>query len=81
MGREKDYIQEIVKNKKYLFIPEWSVEDINADPSKIGLPGSPTKVKNVENIVLTVKESKVLDSSDDSIKDMIEDLIKAHIIG
>lgn len=81
LGREKDYIQEIVKNKKYLFIPEWSVEDINADPSKIGLPGSPTKVKNVENIVLTVKESKVLDSSDDSIKDMIEDLINAHIIG
>ncbi|HHH54806.1 MAG TPA: electron transfer flavoprotein beta subunit/FixA family protein [Bacteroidetes bacterium] len=81
LGREKDFIQEIVNNKDYLLIPEWSVEDINADLEKIGLPGSPTKVKSVENIVLTVKESKILDSKDESIKEMINDLINAHIIG
>ena len=81
LGREKDYIKELVEQKDCLLIPEWGVEDINADPEKIGLPGSPTKVKSVENIVLTVKEAKVLDASAGSIKEMMKDLIDAHIIG
>ncbi len=81
LSREKDYIKEIVEKKNYLIIPEWGVEDINAEPDKIGLPGSPTKVKDVQNIVLTVKEAKVLDASEDSINEMMNDLIDAHIIG
>ena len=81
LAREKDFIVDLVNNKDYLNIPEWNVEDINADPQKIGLPGSPTKVKDVQNIVLTVKESKVLDNKQESIDVMIKDLIEAHIIG
>ena len=81
LEREPDLLRSRIEKNKDLFIPEWTVEDINADFDKIGLPGSPTKVKDVENIVLTAKESKVLNSSDADIDSMMGDLIGSHIIG
>lgn len=81
LGRETDMIKDLVSKRDYLLIPEWNVEDIGAEADKIGLPGSPTKVKNVENIILTATDSKVLDSSEQSIDLMVKELIDAHIIG
>lgn len=69
------------EKRPYLTIPEWNVEDIKADVSKIGLAGSPTKVKSVENIVFTANEAKVLSDSDTDIEDMIKELIEHHTIG
>ncbi len=69
------------KKRPYLTIPEWSVEDIKADLDKIGLTGSPTKVKSVESIVLTAKESKILSGNDGEIEMMIKELIEKHTIG
>ena len=69
------------EKRPYLTIPEWSVEDIDADINKIGLPGSPTKVKSVESIVLTAKEAKILSDSDADIEMMIKELIVQHTIG
>lgn len=69
------------KKRPYLTIPEWSVEDIGADIEKIGLSGSPTKVKSVESIVLTASEAKILSDSDDDIEMMIKELIEKHTIG
>lgn len=69
------------EKRPYLTIPEWSVEDIDAEIKKIGLSGSPTKVKSVESIVLTAKETKVLSEADDDIEMMIKELIEQHTIG
>jgi len=69
------------QKRPYLTIPEWSVEDIEANVGKIGLNGSPTKVKSVENIVLTANEAKVLTESDADIEMMIKELIEHHTIG
>ena len=69
------------EKRPYLTIPEWSVEDIEADLEKIGLSGSPTKVKSVESIVLTANEAKVLSDSDADIEMMIKELIEHHTIG
>ena len=80
--RKGDAILEALHIKRpHLVIPEWSVEDINADVTKIGLAGSPTKVKSVSSIVLTATESKVLTDSDNDIEGMIKELIKHHTIG
>jgi len=68
-------------NRPYLTIPEWNVEDIEADANKIGLSGSPTKVKSVESIVLTANEAKILNDSDSDIEGMIKELIEHHTIG
>ena len=80
--RKGDPVLEALHEKRpYLVIPEWSVEDISADLTKIGLAGSPTKVKSVESIVLTANEAKVLNDSDVDIEGMIKELIEHHTIG
>ena len=77
----EDFLIELHKKRTYLTIPEWSVEDIGAEMEKIGLSGSPTKVKSVESIVLTAKESKKLSGDDADIELMIQELIEKHTIG
>ncbi len=77
----EDFLIELHKKRTYLTIPEWSVEDIGAELEKIGLSGSPTKVKSVESIVLTAKESKKLSGDDADIEMMIQELIEKHTIG
>ncbi len=76
-----DLLLSIHEKRPYLTIPEWNVEDINADLVKIGLSGSPTKVKSVESIVLTASEAKMLSNSDSDIDHMIKELIENHTIG
>ena len=55
--------------------------DVNADLQQCGLAGSPTKVKNVENIVFKAKESKVLTGSDEDINALVQELLASHTIG
>ena len=61
--------------------PEWGVNDIGGDEANYGLSGSPTKVKEIENIVFQAKESKKISSSDGDIDDLIKELISSHTIG
>ena len=77
----EDALKELHQQRTYLHIPEWNVEDIDAELEKIGLAGSPTKVKTVESIVLTASEAKVLSDSDADIDSMIKELIENHTIG
>jgi electron transfer flavoprotein beta subunit len=65
----------------YLNIPEWGVSDIDHDIQWLGLSGSPTKVKQIENVVFTAKESKRLTSSDEEVEDLMKELIANHTIG
>ncbi len=77
----EELLRALHEQRPYLTIPEWSVEDIEAKMEKIGLSGSPTKVKSVESIVFTAKETKVLTDADDDIEMMIKELIEQHTIG
>jgi len=56
--------------KKGLWIEEMSAADVKADPERIGLKGSPTKVKNIESVVLKASEMKKIDSSEAGIKSL-----------
>ena len=81
MRKGDPVLEKLHEKRPYLVIPEWSVEDIKADVTKIGLAGSPTKVKSVSSIVFTANESKILSDSDSDIEGMIKELIKHHTIG
>lgn len=72
---------DIYENKPFLRIEEWSVDDLHADVEMLGLSGSPTKVKKIENVVFTSKESISMTGSDDEINRLMKDLIDTHIIG
>lgn len=64
-----------------LAIAEWGAAYVEADPEQIGLAGSPTKVKSIENVVFTAKESRRLENDDNQIEDLIKELIANHTIG
>ncbi|MDD4153480.1 MAG: electron transfer flavoprotein beta subunit/FixA family protein, partial [bacterium] len=72
---------ELFETHPYLDIPEWGACDIEHEPQWLGLTGSPTKVKQIENVVFTAKESKRLTPADNEIEDLIKELIANHTIG
>ena len=67
--------------KEYLQIVEWAAADVNPDPQQLGLTGSPTKVKKIENVVFQAKEAKKLTSSDEDINSLMVELIASHTLG
>ena len=66
--------------KSMVTIEEWNADDINPDFSRLGMNGSPTKVKSIENVVLTSKENKTINNSESEINELMKELITAHII-
>jgi electron transfer flavoprotein beta subunit len=76
----EDYIS-LQQDRPYLRIEEWSVDDVKADDSMLGLTGSPTKVKKIENVVFKAKESKVLSADNSDIEWLVKELITNNTIG
>ncbi|MBN2166232.1 MAG: electron transfer flavoprotein subunit beta/FixA family protein [Marinilabiliaceae bacterium] len=79
-SQSEDYI-DLSADRPYLNIIEWSVNDIETDINWLGLSGSPTKVKAIENVVFQAKESKKLSADDKDIEELIVELIDNHTIG
>ena len=79
-NESEDYIK-LQKERTYLQIKEWNVSDVDADNDALGLSGSPTKVKKIENIVLQAKESKKISSDDKDIDYLVKELVENHTIG
>ena len=72
----------LVDQRAFLNLKEWSAAEIEADIEQCGLAGSPTKVKNVVNVVFAAKESKVIDGNDEAgLEALIQDLMAEHTIG
>ena len=65
----------------FLNINEMGVKDIEAKIEELGLNGSPTKVKKIENVVFQAKESKHLTASDFDIQALMVELITNHTLG
>ena len=80
-GVPVDTYSYLYEERPYLTLNQWSVADVDGDPSQCGLAGSPTKVKAVKNIVFQAKESKTLTASDADIESMIKELLAEKIIG
>lgn len=78
---QEDYYVSLRNERPYLNIAEWSVADVDADDSQLGLTGSPTKVKKIDNVVFAAKESKKLTASDFDINALMQELIASHTLG
>jgi electron transfer flavoprotein beta subunit len=72
---------DLYDSRPYLNITEWGVNDIEHEIKWLGLTGSPTKVKQIENVVFTAKESKRLTGSEFEIESLMKELIANHTIG
>jgi electron transfer flavoprotein beta subunit len=76
----EDYLNSF-KERPYLNIEELNLDDLQCDMERVGLTGSPTKVKAIENVVIKGKESKRLSSSNRDIKTLINALIESKVVG
>jgi electron transfer flavoprotein beta subunit len=77
-----DRANALLEARPALAIKEWGADFVEADPQQIGLAGSPTKVKTVENVVFTAKENLQIDGSDETaIDELMKELIANHTIG
>ena len=72
---------QMVAQRDYLQIVELTASDIVCDEQQLGLSGSPTKVKKIENVVFQAKEAKQLTSSDEDINSLMVELIASHTLG
>ncbi|MDR1973471.1 MAG: electron transfer flavoprotein subunit beta/FixA family protein [Bacteroidales bacterium] len=64
----------------YLRIHEWSAADLGAEPARLGLGGSPTKVKKIDNVVLSHKDAKVVTSADSDVESVVVELMNEHLL-
>ena len=72
---------ELYDKRDYLNLPEWGITTVEGDVAQCGLPGSPTKVKTIQNIVFQAKESKSLTGSDKDINELMIELLTNHTVG
>jgi electron transfer flavoprotein beta subunit len=72
--------EEEVLRGKGLWIHEWSADDLDAGAEHFGLAGSPTKVKQIENVVLTSGGYKEVAATDEGINALVHELIADHIL-
>lgn len=77
----EDYYADIRCTRPYLSIYEWGVTDVAAEDSQLGLTGSPTKVKKIENVVLQAKDSRRLTPSEADMNILIQELMASHTLG
>ena len=70
-----------VAAKPALQIVEWAAAEVDPDPAQLGLQGSPTKVKRIENVVFQAKEAKKLTAADAEINELMVELIASHTLG
>ncbi len=67
--------------RKNLFIETWSAADIEADPERIGLSGSPTKVKKIQSVVLEGRDLELFTPDDSGVKKLVDKLIEERTFG
>ena len=79
--KDDDKRKPLVEARDYLQIKEWSADFVGADREQCGLPGSPTKVKKIENVVFSAKDSVRLSDADNEVEDLVKQLIANHTIG
>ena len=71
----------LLNERPYLNINEMGVKDIDARMEDLGLSGSPTKVKKIENVVFQAKDTKCLTAADGDIEALMVELITNHTLG
>ncbi|MDR1739763.1 MAG: electron transfer flavoprotein subunit beta/FixA family protein [Bacteroidales bacterium] len=78
-AKSADY-SSMLESCSYLRISEWSADDLGAEPERLGLSGSPTKVKKIDNVVLAHKDAKRLTGADADVESVVVELMSEHII-
>ena len=74
-----DLKEEYISNN--LYIPTYTVDDLDVDPDRCGLAGSPTKVHKVEYVVLEGGIHEKIEPTKKGINHLVDKLMHDHIFG
>jgi len=82
-GNSLLYMDKLLEEYKErnLFIPTLTTDDLDVEVERCGLSGSPTKVHNVESVVLASGSHKKIEPNKDGLTQLIDELMNDHIIG
>lgn len=75
-GKLAAYLEE-----RKLKIPLLTADDLDVEPDKLGLAGSPTQVYKVNFVVLETAESKQVPASQAGVAGLMQELVKEYIVG
>jgi electron transfer flavoprotein beta subunit len=62
-------------------VVQWDHEALAADREALGLRGSPTRVKEIESVVLAQSEARMVAPDEAGIAELVHELIGEHILG
>jgi electron transfer flavoprotein beta subunit len=74
-----DLKDEYISNS--LFIETFTMDELNVDPERCGLHGSPTKVHKVESVVLGGNEHVKIEPTKEGLNILVDKLLDDHIFG
>ena len=82
-GNSLLYVDQLVHEyeKRSLFIPTITTDDLKIDIERCGIKGSPTKVHKVESVVLAGGEPVRIENSRAGMNALIDQLMQDHIFG
>lgn len=66
---------------KNLYMPTLTMDELQLDPERCGVKGSPTKVHKVESVVLSSKNHETIEPTKAGLSGLIEKLMSDHIFG
>jgi len=78
---DEEYMRVTEINESNIIIKLWDHGEIGASEPQCGLSGSPTKVKQIESVVLEAGEFKNIENSKAGLDSLIKELMSEHIIG
>ena len=78
---DEEYMKTSEITESNMIIKLWDHKEIGAAEIQCGLSGSPTKVKQIESVVLEAKEFKAIENSKSGLEVLIKELMQDHIIG
>ncbi len=62
-------------------VVQWDHAAVDAERDLVGLRGSPTRVKEIESVVLAQSEARMVEPTEDGIAALVQELIEEHILG
>ena len=69
-----------IKEDAKIKIPVYGLNEMGIEESIVGLNGSPTKVKNIESVVITKKDIKNYSPDEKGIAELFKDLVTNHLV-
>ena len=62
-------------------VVQWDHTTIGCDREMVGLRGSPTRVKEIESVVLAQSEARMVEPTEQGVAKLVHELIEEHILG